>query len=137
MGHHRGFEGRLATAVAIAACLLLAAPLLWIPAFGLADPADCPKGPRTGEGRYVPTGLDVPRSFWPPGVDCSKISESADRSEVAEIFPGVRWMLASLIVGAVLALLGGVLAEIRDLRRNRRDSISGHPPPRRDAGVET
>jgi hypothetical protein len=68
--------------------------------------------------------LDATYSAWPPGIECTIHSRSEDDHYVEELFPGLGWVILSLIGSAVLTLLGGVLVEIRELRRRR-----GGPDP--------
>jgi hypothetical protein len=95
----------IASAITTAVVALLAACVLWVAGFALVEGGMCPAG---SQERSL-TGLDTPRSAWPPGVACTDRATSGGQStEVVQIFDGLTAVIVGLVVaaGAILLLAG-------------------------------
>jgi hypothetical protein len=103
-------SGRLGLAVGIAVSLLLAAGLLWLVGFVGASAVECP----AGSNAHGLTGLETPRSIWPPGAECAAPGQA--QPTVAELIPGLAWAIVSLAFAGLAILATGLALEIRGLR---------------------
>jgi hypothetical protein len=115
--------GRLGLALGVAISLLLAAGVLWLVGFVGASAADCPSG--TNSNRL--SGLEAPRSLWPPGAECAGAGQ--DEPTVAELVPGLSWAIVALAFAGLAILASGIGLEIRALRSRaaRADSSADSP----------
>lgn len=104
--------GRLGLAVGVAISLLLAAVVLWAVGFVGASSADCPAGTNTNGF----TGLETPRSVWPPGAECAGAGPGQREPEVAEPIPGIGVAILLLAFAGLATLAVGLALEIRGLR---------------------
>ena len=99
---------------------------MWCVGFVAADGTDCRTGPRG----IIVTGLDVPRTAWPPGVECREHDESGSaRRYVKETIPGSTWIIIGLAGAAGLILLTGVFAGIRDSRAGVIATLTSQDSP--------
>jgi hypothetical protein len=106
-------DGRVALAIGCSLFLLLAAGGVWLLGLAAGDGTDCPHAPHN----VFVTGMDTPRSLWPPGVECVRPAESGPaRHYVLEPIPQSRWIIGGLAGSAVLILFAGMTAAIREFR---------------------
>jgi hypothetical protein len=118
---HR-LRGRFALGFAIAfACVLLAA-LLWAGAMVASWQHDC-RGPEAASN-----AIEKPVSTWPPGVKCiaphRARGAAGPATYVHEALPFAPAAILALAGFAVVALIAGIVAGLRDRKRRQAE-----PPP--------
>ena len=125
----RRLRGRFALGLAVATLLVVVAALLWVGEVVVSR--GCP-----GSAGLSSSGLDQHLSAWPPGAECvvpavhgGVRSEARQRqlqshTYIHQAAPGLRYAILGLLGFALLALLAGIVAGVRDRRRRQPE-----PPP--------
>lgn len=105
--------------------MLLAAGVLWLVGFVGAGAADCPE---SMSGRAL-SGLDAPRSLWPPGAECVGTAPAHGERTVAELIPGLGWATVALAFAGLAILATGLALEIHRLRSRSTPRASAPAAP--------